>query len=247
MPELASLAVVIPMYNEEAGAEECVRAVSPAITALGRRTALVAVNDASSDRTGAILASLQGEFPGLSIVSHDVNLGYGAGLKSGARHAAKLGADYVLFMDSDLTNDPKFISDFAGKIDEGYDLVKASRYTKGGGVSGVPVMARAISRAGNLLAGVLFGLPIRDCTNGFRAVRTELFCKMELAENRFPIIMEELYWIKRWNAKTAEIPYILTYRKAGRRPRSFSYRPSTFYRYIKYPLMAFFGVDHGSG
>src|SRR4029078_6838742 len=48
-----SMAVIIPMYNEEGGAERCVRAVSPAVSALPTRSVLVVVDGGSTDRTGA--------------------------------------------------------------------------------------------------------------------------------------------------------------------------------------------------
>jgi hypothetical protein len=38
---------------------------------------------------------------------------------------------------------------------------------------------------------------IVDCTNGFRAIRTELFVGLPLTERGFAVIVEELYWAKR--------------------------------------------------
>ena len=58
-------------------------------------------------------------------------------------------------------------------------------------MSGVPFSRWVISAVGNRIARVLFGLPIHDCTNGFRAVKVSLLKQMELRERRFPVIMEE--------------------------------------------------------
>jgi dolichol-phosphate mannosyltransferase len=237
-----SFCVVIPMYNEEAGAEKCVRTVCSALDALPYRTALVVVNDASYDRTGEILARLAPEYSRMTVLTHERNMGYGGGLKTGARHAVEMGFDYVLFMDSDLTNDPKYIPLFIEKMLTGYDLIKASRYITGGGVAGVPRWRVLISVIGNRVAGWLYGLPIRDCTNGFRAIRLSVFSQMKLLENRFSIIMEELYWAKMMGCSVTDVPNTLTDRSAEQRPTSFSYRPSTFYRYLKYPVQAFLRV-----
>ncbi len=71
---------------------------------------------------------------------------------------------------------------------------------------GVPAYRVLISRAGNLIARILFRLPISDCTNGFRALRTRLFAQMRLTENKFPIIMEELYYCAFLTDNFTQIP-----------------------------------------
>jgi hypothetical protein len=105
-------------------------------------------------------------------------------------------------MDSDLTNDPAFIPQFAAKLSEGrWDLVKASRYVPNGGMRGVPARRRAVTIAGNAVARTLFGMGIRDCTNGFRAVRLELISDVTFKETGFPIILEELLILKKRGAR----------------------------------------------
>jgi glycosyltransferase involved in cell wall biosynthesis len=227
------------MYNEETGAEKCVRTVCKVLDELPYRTALIVVNDASRDRTGEILFRLAPEFRRLIILTHSQNRGYGGGLKTGARRAAEMGFDYVLFMDSDLTNDPKYLPLFIERMLVGYDVIKASRYTRGGGVVGVPVWKVFISVIGNRVASLLYGLPMRDCTNGFRAVRTAVLKQMQLQENGFVIIMEELYQAKFLDSTFCEVPCTLTARAKGDKPSSFFYRPKVFYDYLKYAAMSF--------
>jgi dolichol-phosphate mannosyltransferase len=230
------------MYNEEPGAENCVRQVCEALAAISVESKLIAVNDGSRDRTGEILDRLAPAFPNLTVVHHAKNSGYGAALRTGVDTAAKLGFDYTLFMDSDLTNHPRDLPKFVERMKEGVDVIKATRYSGGGGVNGVPAYRVIISRVGNAIARMLYRLPVHDCTNGFRAARTSILSRMRLTENRFPIIMEELYWSK-YLAKTfAEVPVTLTNRDAALRPTSFAYKPSVFWQYLKYPLRAFMGL-----
>jgi len=230
------------MYNEEPGAENCVRQVCQALAGIPGENRLITVNDGSRDRTGEILDRLGPDFPRLTIVHHPKNAGYGAALRTGIETAAKAGFDYTLFMDSDLTNHPRDLPKFVDRMSQGYDVIKATRYSGGGGVSGVPLYRVLISRVGNWIAGMLFRLPIHDCTNGFRAARTGILSRMHLTENRFPIIMEELYWSKYLARTFVEVPVTLTNRDAALRPTSFAYRPSIFWQYLKYPLRAFFGI-----
>lgn len=231
-----SFCVVIPMYNEAQGAERCIRAVCAALDDLPYRTALIVVNDGSRDETGEILAHLQLEYARLDIVTHSQNGGYGSGLKSGTQRAAELGFEYVLFMDSDLTNDPKDLGSFVDKMLAGFDFIKASRYVVGGAMVGVPWWRALISVVGNRVAGWLYGLPIRDCTNGFRAVRIPILQQMQLSEPGFAIIMEELYQAKFLARTFCEIPYTLTARAKSEKASSFAYHPRVFYSYLKYPV-----------
>jgi dolichol-phosphate mannosyltransferase len=229
------------MFNEQAGAEKCIRAISGALRSHRERNLLIVVNDGSSDRTAEELARVAPQLDNVLVITHEKNRGYGGALRTAALRAAEMGFDYAVFMDSDLTNDPKCLPLFVEKMRGGFDLIKASRYMEGGGVDGVPWWRVWISRAGNAVARVLYGLPLHDSTNGFRAIRTAVFTRMQFEENRFPIIMEELYHAKMMGCSVAEVPNTLTNRGADQRPTSFSYRPSTFYRYLKYPIRARFG------
>jgi len=237
--KLRSFCVIVPMYNEEQGAEACVRRVCQALASIPFPSKLIAVNDGSSDRTGAILDRLAGDLPQLEVLRHQRNAGYGAALRSGVRRAAEANFDYALFMDSDLTNDPEDIPRFVEKMKEGYDVIKATRYSDGGRVRDVPMRRVMISRIGNAIARRLYRLPITDCTNGFRAARTRLLLKMELKEQKFPIIMEELYYCKRFAKTFAQVPVSLTNRAKNQRPTSFVYKPRVFYDYLKYPVRSF--------
>jgi dolichol-phosphate mannosyltransferase len=234
--------VVIPMYNEEFGAEECIRRVCSVLATIPFRNKLVVVNDGSQDRTGDILARMAHEFEVLMVVEHAKNSGYGSALRTGASSAEAAGFDYVLFMDSDLTNDPQDLPKFVNKMRQGYDVIKGTRYSGGGKVIGVPFLRVAISAVGNRIARALLRLPLHDCTNGFRAIKTPLLMHMCLKENRFPIIMEELYWSKFLAGRFAEVPVTLTNRDEELRQTSFVYRPRIFYDYLKYPALAFLGV-----
>ena len=238
--ELRTFCVVIPMYNEERGAEDCVRRVCAVLAGIQISSKLLVVNDGSRDATSVILDRLALNLPNLEVVHHERNSGYGSALRTGMRKAAEAGFDYALFMDSDLTNDPADIPQFVDRMKEGYDVIKATRYSLGGEVRGVPAYRVLISRVGNAIARRLYGLPITDCTNGFRAVRTSLLQQMELKEQKFPIIMEELYYCKRLAKTFAQVPVRLTNRGKEQRPTSFAYRPRVFYDYLKYPVRSLF-------
>lgn len=233
------LAVIIPMFNEQGHAERCVRAVCAVLRDKLPGGRLFVVNDGSRDETPAILRRLSEENLPLTFVDQAQNGGYGAALLAGARRAYQDGFEFGLFMDSDLTNDPALIPRFAELLaGDQYDLVKASRYVPGGGMRGVPWQRQAVTIVGNKIASRLFGLGLRDCTNGFRAVRLSMIVDAQFHERGFPQIVEELLYLKQKGARVAELPYILSARQAGEGESKFNYRPQMFAAYLKYAVRA---------
>lgn len=233
------LAVIIPMYNEENVAERCLRNVLKEIRKEKSKCSLIVVNDGSKDRTRDILDNWQRkEKDLLLVIHHKKNKGYGGALKTGINEAVKMGFEFCLTMDSDLTNDPKYIHAFIDAGNQGYDCVKASRYISGSKVINVPLYRIIISSFGNMLASILFNVGIKDCTNGFRMARISRLKGLTFKENNFSIILEELYYLKKKGSSFYEIPYTLTARTDSR--SHFSYKPKIFFDYFKYAILACF-------
>jgi glycosyltransferase involved in cell wall biosynthesis len=233
---LPPLAVVIPMFNEERGAQECVEHVTAVLDRAPGDARLIAVNDGSADGTAGLLDELAKLHPLLTVVHHDRNRGYGAALRTGVVEARDQGRPWVLFMDSDLTNPPADVLRFWPLLTPDVDMVKGSRYVRGGSQEAVPLRRRVVSVAGNTFARVASGLPVRDLTNGFRAIRTEAFLQMPLRETGFALILEEVYWASRMGLRCTEVATTLGTRADGLRPSAFAYTPATLWAYGRYPL-----------
>jgi dolichol-phosphate mannosyltransferase len=232
------MAIVLPVYNEAELIERSVLAVADVARRYEGRAVIVAVDDASSDDSGAILDELAGRVEELDVQHCPVNGGYGSALRAGARRAADLGLEYVTFMDSDLTNPPEDLLKIGRLAAERHPYIKASRFVPGGRMEGVPWRRRVFSHGGNLVAGRLFGSRVADVTNGFRAVRTDLVCGWPLQETGFAVIMEELDWALRSGIDPVEFPTVLSSRTADQRGSSFAYTPRVIAAYLRYPLRA---------
>jgi glycosyltransferase involved in cell wall biosynthesis len=231
-----SLGVVVPVYNEAPTIERACREIVAAVNRYEGRAAVIAVDDGSTDTSAEILTSLAAELPQLELVRRPANGGYGAALRTGAERAGALGLDYVAFIDSDLTNPPEDLLTIAELARQGNDYIKASRFRPGGGMASVPLSRSLFSRAGNVVGRALFGTTVRDVTNGFRAVRTDLFLSWPLRESGFAIILEEMSWALRSGVRVAEFPTVLTARTGDQRPTAFSYSPRQFLSYLRYPM-----------
>ena len=231
-----SLCIIIPVYNEETHIENCVNQVIKVTKEIKHVPLILIVNDGSIDNTNLILKKLSLKYHQLIIINHNKNKGYGAALDTGIKEALRRKFKFAIFMDSDQTNDPKYILNFYKYINMGYDCIKASRYINKGKMVKAPLYRRIISKIGNYIASKLFAINIHDCTNGFRMVRLDKLKKIVFKEKGFAIILEELYYLKKMKAKFKEIPTILTNRKNT--TTKFRYKPTLFWDYLKYILKA---------
>jgi dolichol-phosphate mannosyltransferase len=235
-----SFAIGLPVFNEEVAIEQAVSSIDKILETIDIPTKIIAINDGSTDSSSQILKQLANKFPRLIVVEHEKNQGYGSACFTGLKTAYDLGQNYILFMDSDLTQDPRYINSFIPKMREGYVLIKASRYAKEGKVEGVEFYRVAISWVGNNIARILWRLPIRDFTNGFRAIRSDHFKYLHLKQPGFSVLMEEIYYLSSVTKNFVEVPYTLTVREKGN--SSFRYTPKVFWNYLRYPILSFLGI-----
>lgn len=233
-----SIGIVVPVYDEGPGVEQAIRAVADSAGRYEGRALVIAVDDGSSDESPAVLNRLSEELDAMEVEHHVQNAGYGQALRTGARRAQALGLDYVAFIDSDLTNPPDDVLRMAELAADGHDYIKASRFVPGGTMEAVPASRRLVSRAGNLVGQVLFGTTVRDVTNGFRMVRTDLFLGWPLQERAFAVIVEELDHALRAGVRPVELPSTLSARTSEQRATAFSYSPRLVLSYLRYPLRA---------
>jgi dolichol-phosphate mannosyltransferase len=240
---MPSFAVVIPMYNEQSGVEKCITEVSKELLKISSTAVIFAVDDGSTDSTLLKLNGLLRDYKNLRIISNEKNQGYGSALVSGVQKAAEMKFEYVLFMDSDLTNHPSDIVNFYLKMQQKVDVIKATRYSDGGRVVGVPIKRRLISIIANYVSRRLFRLPISDPTNGFRALRTSLIENIVFKEKSFAVIMEELHILSGMKITYANVPVTLYNRNTEGRESSFSYTPAQLLSYLKYPLMTYLNIN----
>jgi len=239
-PEAAwpSLATVVPVYNEEAGIKRSCQAIVAAAEHYPGRAIVIAVDDGSSDASAAILSDLEGDLELLTLCRHESNAGYGAAIRTGALRAGELGFEYVAFIDSDLTNPPEDLLKIGELASQGHSYIKGSRFVTGGGMGSVPFRRQVFSEVGNAIGRKLFGTRLRDVTNGFRAMRTDLYLSWPLRERGFAVIVEELDWVLLAEVEPAEFPTVLTAREGEQRSSSFQYRPQLILSYLRYPMRA---------
>src|SRR4051794_6831345 len=89
----------IPVYNEQAHLEPVLNEV------LRFAGDVLVVDDGSTDETPELLR----KFPGVQVIRHSRNLGYGAGLRSAFSRAIESNYDGLVTIDCDGQHEPSLI------------------------------------------------------------------------------------------------------------------------------------------
>ncbi len=121
----ATLSVVIPVYNEEAGLEHLFERLYPELDKLGRQYEVIFVDDGSNDRSVALLRQqFQRRPESTRVVVLARNAGQHMAILAGF---AQTRGDYVVTLDADLQNPPEEIGKIVAAMDEGADYVGTIR------------------------------------------------------------------------------------------------------------------------
>ncbi|MGD9959698.1 glycosyltransferase family 2 protein [Nocardioides sp.] len=161
--------VVVRMYNEAA-------VVGPVVTELVQCfDHVVCVDDGSSDGSGAIARAA-----GALVVTHPVNLGGGAALKTGLRYASEV-TDATHFVTFDADGQHQ-VSDALAMVElartNDLDVVLGSRFL--GLESDMPASRRALLRAAALFTRVTTGVALTDSHNGLRVLSRRFATRLRL-------------------------------------------------------------------
>jgi polyisoprenyl-phosphate glycosyltransferase len=100
------VSVVVPVYRNEDTVETLHDRVSACLAAIGETHEFVFVNDASPDRSMAVLARMADRNPDVRVVSLPENIGQNRAVLVGLSHAH---GDAVVVMDADLQDPPEAI------------------------------------------------------------------------------------------------------------------------------------------
>jgi dolichol-phosphate mannosyltransferase len=218
------LFILLPAYNEEESFELLIPNISNHLREAGLDYKIIVCNDGSDDSSGHVLNKIAQSHP-IEVLTHKINRGLGETSRDLFERAAELASpeDVIIRLDSDNTHEPQYIRQMIKKLDEGFDVVTASRFQKGGGQSGVSLYRAFISYCAQVFIKVLFGLwRQKEFSCGFRAYRASIIQKaIEIYGNQFiqlkglgfTCTLEKMIKLKLLGARIAEIGFQLRYDK----------------------------------
>ncbi len=131
---------------------------------------ILVVDDASPDGTGDAAEAIASVSPHIEVLRRESKRGLGSAYLAGFSYVIEAGADLVITMDCDLSHEPEALPELFACIDDA-GCVVGSRYVSGGRIENWPRRRRILSSAANHFVRVLFRMPVRDCTSGYRVYR----------------------------------------------------------------------------
>src|SRR5215470_3120107 len=195
----SSIWVVCPAYNEST-------AIVSVITRLREAGYdVVVVDDGSADETGQLAAGLA-----TAVVSHPINLGQGAALKTGIDFALEQGADVIVTFDTDgqhrASDIPRLLD---ALVRNRADFALGSRFLSQ--PRNMPRMRRMVLWAATLFTVATTGLRLTDTHNGLRAFTRRGAAALSLRQNRMAHASELLAEIAHSRLQYVEVPVTIDY------------------------------------
>jgi len=182
------VSVVIPARDEAEAIAPTVGGLAAALDAAGRDYELIVVDDASRDRTAAVVAGLAAGNPRIRCVRSHYPNGFGFAVRAGLDVFT---GDAVAIAMADGSDDPGDLLRYFELLEEGYDCAFGSRFMPGARVHGYPLLKRAVNRAVNHGIRLMFRHGYDDTTNAFKAYRREVIENVQpLLSHHFNLTVE---------------------------------------------------------
>lgn len=207
--------IIIPTYNER---ENIIALITELLGVMPRDTRILVIDDGSPDGTADLVRQFMAKEPRVSLMTRPAKLGMGSAYRAAFRRVLGEGADdCIVTIDADFSHPPAAVPALAHGC-ETHDLVVGSRYMPGGAIEHWELWRRALSWGGNLYVRMITGLPIRDCTAGFSAMRTDFlkrvpFERVQASGYAWWFTLRMLF--HRRGARITEIPITFTERRLG--------------------------------
>lgn len=199
------VAIVIPALNEEEAMRQLLSELP--VDEFGW---VIVVDNGSTDATAAVAAD------GGALVAGEPARGYGRACLKGFLTACELGAEIVVFMDGDGSDDPADLPMMLAPVMEGRaEMTIGSRVSVRAERGAVPPQARLGNWLVSRLLRLLYGAQIHDL-GSFRVVRREALQALDMREMTFGWPVEMLVKMARAHYRVVELPIHYRRRSHGR-------------------------------
>ena len=182
------LSVVIPAHNEADAIRGTLERVAATLEAAGIDYELLVVDDASTDGTSEIVASLATANPRIRSLRSANPPGFGFAVRHGLNAFT---GDAVAVMMADGSDAAEDLLAYHRLLEEGFDCAFGSRFIRGARVHDYPRPKLVLNRLSNLAIRVLFRHGYNDTTNAFKAYRRDVVDTVQpLLSNHFNLTVE---------------------------------------------------------
>ena len=168
---------------------------------------VLVVDDGSTDDTVEV-----SEEAGAAVVSHGVNKGYGAAIRSCFNYAKENNFDVMVILDGDGQHDPTYIPEFIKALrTNGADVVIGSRFLDKNSNNTIPKWRVAGMKVLDVFTRAAGNIKTTDSQSGYRAYGQKAIEKIEITNPDMGAGSEILTQSKNYNLKLVEIPIKVRY------------------------------------
>jgi len=197
-----TLSVVVPCYNEEATLGACIQRLL-AIEDAHLKLEVIIVDDCSKDKSIVIAKKLAGDHNQIKLLTHAVNQGKGAALRTGFRAAT---GNFVAVQDADLEYDPQDLKGLLTPLINGYaDVVLGSRFLSGKERRVLYFWHTLGNKFLTFLSNMFTDLGLTDMETCYKVFKREIIQSIVIEENRFGFEPEIIAKIAEKNVRVYEI------------------------------------------
>lgn len=205
--------VIIPTYNEVENIPQLV----PDVLEQDAGLDVLVVDDGSPDGTANAVRALSQFGRRVFMLERAGKQGLGSAYIAGFQWALQRAYPLVFEMDADFSHSPQSLPEFLTAIAD-CDVVLGSRYLHGVTVVNWPLRRLILSVGANIYARIVTGLPVHDCTGGFKCFRREVLASIPLERIRsdgYSFQIEVNWYCWRRGFRMREIPIVFTDRRIG--------------------------------
>jgi glycosyltransferase involved in cell wall biosynthesis len=194
--QAVEISVISPVFNEEGNLFPLYASLLRALEPLNRSFELIFIDDCSLDGSFAELSTLAAADRRVTVIQFRRNFGQTAAFAAGVDYAS---GHVVVFIDSDLQNDPADIPRLLNLIDHGYDAVSGWRKDRHDSA----LTRKLPSQVANALISMVTGVRLHDYGCSLKAYRADLLKQVQLYGEMHRFIPAYLALI---GARITEIP-----------------------------------------
>ena len=198
---MPKVSVVIPTLNEVSTIKQVLEAIPKE-----RVDEILVIDGRSTDGTVELVKEL-----GYTLIFQPTK-GFGEAFSFGAKKAK---GDVVVFINGDNSQNPNDIPKLLDKLEEGYDMVMASRYLPGAGSDDDTWLHYIGNRIFTLLTNIIHGTRFSDVLYFFIAARKEVFNKVQTTSLRFEYCIELPVKTHKAGFKITQVPSFERKRSGG--------------------------------
>jgi glycosyltransferase involved in cell wall biosynthesis len=202
-PDPVRVSLVIPARNEARNVAWVLGGVPDCVDEI------LLVDGNSQDATLAMAVHCR---PDIRIV-HQTENGKGAALRAGFKATT---GEIIVMMDADGSMSAEEIPQYLWYLDHGFDFVKGSRFSAGGGSLDITPLRRLGNQALLALVNTLYEAQLSDLCYGFCAFRRCWLDTLQLVADGFEIETEMTVHALRAGLRVTEVPSLELPRRSGR-------------------------------